>query len=69
MMLFLLGSFVHYPHKVYSVAVHIVALSEFHRIFAYIWVVTGSFWPKSIFRVFNIFVAWSRVWNIAAVTP
>ena len=33
----------HRPFKVCSLAVYIVELSEFHRIFAYIWVVTGAF--------------------------
>ena len=53
----------------YSVAVHIVALSEFPRIFAYIRVEICAFWSASIFRVFNIFFAWNRVWIIAVVTP
>ena len=66
-MSFLWGSFSHCPLKVNSVASHVVALSELHRIFANIWVVIGAFWSASTFRVFDIFFAWSRVWIIAVV--
>ena len=59
----------HCPLKVNSVAFHVVALSELHRIFANIYVVIGAFWSASTCRVFNIFSAWSRVWIIAVVTP
>ena len=55
LMLFLWGSFAYCPLKVNSVESHVVALSEFHRIFANIWVVIGAFWSASTFRVFNIF--------------
>ena len=65
----LVGSCEHCPLKVYSVAVHIVALSEFSRIFAYIRVEICAFWSASIFIFFNIFFAWSRVWTMAVVTP
>ena len=41
--------------KVNSAASHVVSLSELHKIFANIWVVTGAFWSASTFRVFNIF--------------
>ena len=43
MLLYLWGSFTHCLLKVYSVAVHIIALSEFPRIFAYIRVVICTF--------------------------
>ena len=67
-MLFLWGSFAHCSLKVNFVASQVVALSELHRIFANICVVIGAFWSASIFRVFNIFFALSRVWIIAVVT-
>ena len=51
MLLYLWGSFAHCPLKVYFVAVRIVALSEFPRIFAYIRVEICAFWSTSIFRV------------------
>ena len=49
------GSFPNCPLKVYSVAVHIVAFSQFPRIFSFIRVVICAFWSAPIFRVFNIF--------------
>ena len=50
-MLFISGSFAHCPLKVNSEASHVVALSEFHRIFANIWALIGVFWSASTFRV------------------
>ena len=58
----------HCPLKVNSVASHVVALSELHKIFANILVVIGAFWSEPTFRVFSIFFALSRVWIIAVVT-
>ena len=45
------------PVAVYSVAVHIEALSEFPRIFGYIRVEICAFWSASIFRASYIFFA------------